>query len=159
MTFNLPEQIQSLSQLQTVKLELAEAEAAERRWDAKKRVGVKPAGTTADAISPELAALLKAWQATGQTSLSDLSERLNLLISHPIMVNVTLPTAAPPDFRKKVVNWFRAEIRPDLLVNFQVSPDLGGGLVIRTQNQVYDFSFRTRLIEAGQKIAGIVRRV
>lgn len=159
MKFELPVHIQSLAQLQAVQLELSDAAATVRRRAAKAKIGLAQDRPNSQA-SPELKALLAAWRQNGHPgSLTELRQQLDDLAKHPVVISLILPAVASIDFRTKLVAWLRTEIRPNLLVNFMVSSEIGGGLIIRTPSRVYDYSFRNLLIRAGSKIPEIVRRV
>lgn len=42
----------------------------------------------------------------------------------------------------KLIEWLRTEIHPRVLITVGVQPSIGGGCMVRTENKMFDFSFR-----------------
>lgn len=61
---------------------------------------------------------------------------------------VTLVVAAPPSrgLKRELVDWWRAETVREVMVEFEVNPDIAGGVVVRTASKLFDYSFRTKLL-------------
>ncbi len=74
-------------------------------------------------------------------------------------VTLVLAAQAKPSLKQELVNWLRANIHPDLLVNFRANPNIAGGVVIRTVNHVYDCSFRQALLAHPEKFTEVLTRV
>lgn len=74
---------------------------------------------------------------------------------------ITLVVAAPPSaqLKQELTGWLRANVRPKLLVNFHVDPEIAGGLVIRSTNHIFDDSFRSALIANQAKFTQVLDRV
>ncbi len=64
----------------------------------------------------------------------------------------------PPSLviKQQIVSWLRREIHPQVLCNFVVRSDLGGGAILRTKANQYDFSFRTQLIAKKHRIQELI---
>jgi hypothetical protein len=61
--------------------------------------------------------------------------------SAPIM-HVSFSVDPPGPYVQKIVNWFRQNIRGDVLVRVGLQPNIGAGCVVRTTNKSFDFSLR-----------------
>lgn len=61
--------------------------------------------------------------------------------SAPIM-HVSFSVDPPGPYVQKIVNWFRQNIRSDVLVRVGLQPNIGAGCVVRTTNKSFDFSLR-----------------
>jgi hypothetical protein len=89
---------------------------------------------------------------------------LEALLGH--LKGLRLPTAhvtlaALPNHaqRLQLVDWFRATAGPNVLISFVGDRNLGGGILVRTPNRVFDFSWKQKLIEGRSKLAEVVHRV
>lgn len=71
---------------------------------------------------------------------------------------VSLVLGNPPSLviKRQIVSWLRREIHPQILCNFVVRSDLGGGAILRTKANQYDFSCRTQLVEKKHRIQELV---
>lgn len=71
---------------------------------------------------------------------------------------VSLILGNPPSLviKQQIVSWLRREIHPQILCNFVVRSDLGGGAILRTKANQYDFSFRTQLLQKKHRIQELV---
>lgn len=74
---------------------------------------------------------------------------------------VTITLAAPPSagVKTELVAWFRDNVAPDTLINFQFNGSLLGGMVVRAGSHVYDWSFRRQLLAARGSFPEVLRRV
>lgn len=61
-------------------------------------------------------------------------------------ISLTLAATASHRMKRELVAWLRQNTSPEVMVEFLVSPDIGGGMVLRTTNKVFDFSFRSKLL-------------
>ena len=155
MKLELPPEITTPTELKTVRLELADYIGNQQHRAALTKVGTKPARSKP--VSAELAAVLKAWSAPAD--LDDLAGQLDQLIAHASTITLSLPAQASIEFRQRLIGWLRTEIKPNLLVNLTVNPEIGGGVIIRTTNHVYDLSFKSRLLASRKLIPELVHRV
>ncbi|MFZ1323781.1 MAG: hypothetical protein WAQ57_01310 [Candidatus Saccharimonadales bacterium] len=67
-------------------------------------------------------------------------------------VFMSFPSEASDDFIAKLLDWFRAEVHPYVLLNAGLQPELAAGCTLRTTNKFFDFSFRNRLERSKQKL-------
>ncbi len=74
-------------------------------------------------------------------------------------VSLTLAATAPHTMKRELVSWLRKNTSPEVMVEFLVSPDIGGGMIMRTTNKVFDWSFRTRLLKEPVRFTRVLERV
>lgn len=113
-------------------------------------------------LSPEAAAMLETLPKADRDQVAEieaLREALEQLAS--TAPAVTLVVAAPPSqaLKQELTGWLRTNVRPKLLVNFHVDPEIAGGVVIRSTNHIYDCSFRTGLMSHQQDFTKVLDRV
>ncbi len=110
--------------------------------------------------SDETVLVIEAWQNGEAPTIDSVHALLDHLKNmHLPEVHITL--AALPNYaqRKTLVDWFRNNTAPELLVSFVADRNLGGGLVVRTPNRVFNYSWSQELVAGRDKLAEIVRRV
>jgi hypothetical protein len=74
-------------------------------------------------------------------------------------VTLTLAAPTPHGLKKELVGWLRQNTSPEVMVEFLVNPDIGGGMTLRTTNKVFDFSFRTKLLTNSVRFTRILEHV
>lgn len=68
-----------------------------------------------------------------------------------------LLSASPSEYIKtEIIGWLRREIHPHTLCSFAARADLGGGIILRTSANQYDFSFKTKLLSHKHRIQELV---
>lgn len=72
------------------------------------------------------------------------------------IVLATLPTSSERD---ELVNWFRSNIQPNLLMHFIQNDDILAGCVVRTDSAVYDWSLQQALRTNVDRLAQELRHV
>ena len=113
-------------------------------------------------LSPEASALLATLPAAEReqtAAVEALREELEQLAATAAVV--TLVVAAPPSaaLKQELTGWLRTNVRPKLLVNFHVDPEIAGGIVIRGTNRLYDCSFRSALMAHQADFTKVLERV
>jgi F0F1-type ATP synthase delta subunit len=152
VALELPEAIYSPQILEMVIYELDQYNEWYQESKVKAKVGVKSEQTN---HSPETTLVIKTWQeANVGASLIELLaalRKLNLPVIH-----VTL--AALPNHlqRAQLVRWFQQLSTPRPLILFSADRTLGGGVIVRTPNHIYDWSFRQKLEEARGNLGKVV---
>ncbi|MDX1535334.1 MAG: F0F1 ATP synthase subunit delta [Candidatus Spechtbacterales bacterium] len=63
------------------------------------------------------------------------------------------------EIRTKITSWFRNNIHPRALISFRYDSLLVGGLVVRSRNKIFDFSFRNKLQNSKLKPVDILENV
>ncbi len=110
--------------------------------------------------SAETVLVIEAWLAGKPATLESLDALLEHL-RHLKLPEVHLMLAALPNRpqREALVSWFRTNVTPHLLVSFVADRNLGGGLVVRTPNRVFDYTWKQQLVAGRAKLAEILKRV
>jgi ATP synthase delta (OSCP) subunit len=160
MSYKLPVTVYTLDQMQLGAVELhayanrLHQQAATRHADAGQH---KPVS-----LSIESQALLDELPPKKQTdpeAIDALATELEEMVAHGPRVSLTLAGLASHHLREELVGWLRTNLKANLLVDFHVNPDIAGGLMVRTTNHVYDFSFRRHLLEDTARFTRIFDRV
>jgi hypothetical protein len=74
-----------------------------------------------------------------------LTDFLTDVYEHAPVVHISFATDPSSAFMQKVVQWFRQNIHPSVLVRIGLQPTIAAGCVVRTTNQYFDFSLRQHL--------------
>ncbi|HUC86933.1 MAG TPA: F0F1 ATP synthase subunit delta [Candidatus Saccharimonadales bacterium] len=149
MSFKLPTSIHSQDQLQFCAEELHAHAAVLRSKAATHHAAANPQGHPPDELSLDsqiLIELLVADKRADAAAIEALATELEAMLAHGARVTITLAALASRALRTELVEWMRMNLKANLLVDFHVNPDIAGGIVIRTTNRVYDFSFRHQLL-------------
>ncbi len=77
---------------------------------------------------------------------------LNRIKSKSPTVHMSFPSEAGDDFKAKLLDWFRTNIHPHILLNIGLQPELAAGCTVRTSNKFFDFSFRARFEKSKTKL-------
>jgi hypothetical protein len=75
------------------------------------------------------------------------------------IVSVTLAASPSRKLKTEIVEWFRTQIDPQMLIRFLVNPDIAGGMVVRTTSRIHDYSFRNRLLEKPDRFTKALENV
>ena len=149
MAFELPEAVYSPQLLEMVIYDLDQYNEWYRSTGVKKLVGVASEANEPN-HSQETLLVIAGWQKekkSEQASLIELADTLKKL-QLPI-VHVTLAALPNHTQRTLLVRWFQNLRTPSPLVLFSADRTLGGGVIVRTPNHIFDWSFRQKL-EAGK---------
>lgn len=155
----MPADIQTPEQLQAAIYEV------ERYADWLRETGVRrEVGATnlpdEPAMAPETLAAVKAWQARKKVTAESLAQLAAALRTYKApVVHLVLADIAPPALRQRLSAWIRANCHPSALVALSADSTIGGGVVIRTTNRLYDESFRQRLVANRDALAKAVSDV
>ncbi len=158
MAFNLPSDITTPQVFEAVQFELERLRDWLSNSAVKCKVGAKPVHEPS--CSPETKQLLDSWlgdKAPSVTQLTALIEELRKL--KPVTVHIVLAALPGDDLKQTLVDWFRTNCRPDVLVGFSADRTIGGGIIVRTPNRIFDYSFRERLAQGRANIPELVRNV
>jgi hypothetical protein len=157
----LPESLHSPEQLQACAFELEVVISWRRRQDIKKQSGFTGPVTPDFELGPAVAVLLGSREAVARMPLSDLEgvqSQIHRWLAQPV-THVTFAVVPPTSTKVEVVRWFRSRIMPTALVKFHVNGNIIGGMVVRTPNKIFDFSFRKQLLQRKSLIPEILKRV
>ena len=158
---NLPESIHTMQDLSSVQREIQEYSKWFAHDSIKRRTGTKHQHD-APLLSPAAEGLLDDW--TEKNTLTQ--KQIDLLVAelanyrHNSKI-ITITLAGPPttNVKKTLVLWCRKNISPNVLVNFDFNRTLLGGLVVRFDSQIYDWSFRRQIMTNQQNFPGVLRNV
>ncbi|HEX3081953.1 MAG TPA: hypothetical protein VHQ86_01745 [Candidatus Saccharimonadia bacterium] len=110
--------------------------------------------------SAETVVVIEAWLGGKPATVESLEALLEYLRSLKLpQVHVMLAALPNRAQRETLVNWFRTNVGPDLLLAFVADRNLGGGVVIRTPNRVFDYTWKQQLVAGRDKFAEILKRV
>jgi hypothetical protein len=156
--FQLPREIHSPELLESVKYEIEQYLAWYREAKVHQKVGIHP--ETEPTYSTETAKVIEAWFAAHKPSIGALEELIEYLhgLKLPV-VHVTLAALPNHAQRAQLVDWFRGLGGTNMMLSFVADRNIGGGIVVRTPNHMFDYSWRQRLVEGRTKMAEIITRV
>ncbi len=94
-----------------------------------------------------------------QIDLDNLIAELETVATQSPVARLTL--AAPPSsaLKKKLVDWCREHISAEILIDFQFSASILGGIVVQYGSHVHDWSFRRQILASRSKFAETLHRV
>jgi hypothetical protein len=158
VAFELPGAVYSSQLLESVTFDIEHYLDWYRDTKIKKKVGAKSAEEPTH--SAETVLVIESWLAGKPPTVESL-EALVKYLRELKLPEVHIMLAALPNRsqREALVDWFRANTTPHLLISFVADRNLGGGVVVRTPNRVFDFTWKQQLVASRDKLAGIVKRV
>lgn len=156
MEFKVPGDIQTPEQLQAAIYEVERYAEWLRETGVRHEVGATNLPDE-PGMATETLAVVKAWQARKKVTAESLSQLAAALRGyHPPVVHLVLADIAPPALRQRLSAWLRANCHPMALLAMSADSTIGGGVVIRTTNRLYDESFRHRLVAGRDALAKAV---
>jgi len=156
--FVLPAAVYSPQLLESVIYDLQVYVDWIRQNEIRARVGAN--SKDAPNHSDETVLVIEAWQKGKAPTIDSIHALLSHLKALKLPeVHITLAALPNHAQRRTLVEWFRNNTVPGLLVSFVADRNLGGGLVVRTPNHVFNYSWRQELVAGRDKLAEIVRRV
>lgn len=156
MSFSLPASVYTPQLVQTVVFDVETLRDYLSHAKVQRKVGAKPDLPPGHAVETET--VLKAWLDGKEPTITNLTELLTALNGLKLTtVHLTMAALPSDPQRLKLVEWFRSNCRPDLLVSFSADRTIGGGIIIRTPNRMFDLSFRQQLMAGQQKLPEIIR--
>jgi len=87
----------------------------------------------------------------------ELKRFLTRLKAKAPVVFMSFPSEASDDFIAKLLDWFRAEVHPYIILNVGLQPELAAGCTLRTTNKFFDFSFRNRFENSKKKLLAALK--
>lgn len=76
----------------------------------------------------------------------------NLRTSAPV-IHISFAAEPSAAFLKKIVEWLRLNIHPQILLRVGLQPSMAAGCIIRTPNKYFDFSMRRHFQDNLPKLA------
>lgn len=149
----LPDNLYSVDQV------LAVAEELHQYGRQLAQKGPKTGDQELSAEATGMLATLPAGERDEGSKIEELREGLEQVAASAAVI--TLVLAAPPSaqLKQELTKWLRTNVRPQLLVNFHVDPEIAGGIVIRSTNRIFDNSFRSALMANQAQFTQVLGRV
>jgi len=113
-------------------------------------------------MSPHALEILKqaaGGQPVSQPLLDDILTTLTKLEGSAPKVTITLAALPSNKLKQTLGNWFREHTDPETLVDFKFNATILGGMVVQYKSRVYDWSFRSKIVDARSKFPEILRHV
>ena len=162
MKVKLPKTVASPQELSALILEIKEY----AKWYAHEAIKLRFATSKATNNGPVLSAgaseMIRTWfgnKEPNRLGFDGLIKTLEQYAKSSQLVTVTLAAPAPNSLKATLVEWFRNNVSPDILVSFQINSTLLGGMVVRLGSRVFDWSFRRQIIDAKDTFPEVLRRV
>ncbi|HEX5744232.1 MAG TPA: F0F1 ATP synthase subunit delta [Candidatus Saccharimonadales bacterium] len=155
MKLSLPDDVSSLQDLKAVTAEIREYARWQTHASIKKRAGGGRAAGPPE-ISPAARAAVRGWAG------DDLDKLIEALEDHADKVprlTITLAAPAPGSLKKTLTAWCRKNVEPGVMVDFRFDSTLLGGMVVRWRSRIFDWSFRSRILEESGRFPEVLRRV
>jgi hypothetical protein len=157
-TFQLPVAIYSPQSLETVTYEAEKYLEWAREALVHQKVGA--ASVPEPNFSAETVMVVESWLGGNKPTISSLEELVECLKNlQPPVIHVTLAALPSRPQRVQLIDWFRANISSAALVSFVADRSLGGGVIVRTPNHLYDYSWRAQLLAGRGRLAEIIHNV
>jgi hypothetical protein len=153
MKLKLPRSLYSVDQALAV---------AEELHQYSRGLGQRGHGKASPPLSREATALLQelpAAQRDQAAAVESLREELERLAAQAAVVTLVVAASPSAALKQELTEWLRTNVRPILLVNFHVNPEIAGGMVIRSTNRIYDCSFRAALMAHPERFTKVLDRV
>ena len=153
----LPPDVYSPDQLGIVLWELGDVTAKLRDAETRAAVTQQPHDHTEIHTS---ALLLNVLQTAGvsardRQAMEQLTQEIQTIREKAPTAHMMLAALPNRAMKRLIVEWFRRELHPQLLLTFAARGDIGGGFILRAGSKQYDFSFRARILENKQRLVEI----
>lgn len=80
-----------------------------------------------------------------QDDRSQLLDTITQIDKHAPVMHLSFATSPADEFLHKLVEWFREQIHPHVLLQVGIQPSIAGGCTLRTPSKYFDFSLRQYL--------------
>ncbi len=116
-----------------------------------------------DIKQPKISQLLDNLIELNMLDLTDQNDRDNLRsfiedikTSAPV-IHASFSVDPSVSFLEKIISYLRKEINQRLLLTIGLQPNIGAGLLLRTQNKYFDFSLKDRLFDASNDLIKLIK--
>lgn len=158
---SLPSSISSPSDVMALILEIR----AYEQWYGQ-YANAQRAGSRYQTPQPELSdvagEVIRGWAAAAPLTsarIEELITNLERIRTHAPSMTITLASSATTEVKRTLVAWCRAHIHEDILVTFRFNATILGGMVLRYGSHIYDWSFRTQIMNGRQRFPEVLARV
>ena len=161
MKLNLQDSVYSPQDLKAIILEVRKYAHWAAQYGVKMRVS-NDNTSQPPAISLPATKIIKDWaeeKPLNQKSIDELLKTLEAAEVSSPKITITLAAAPTSSLKVTLVKWFREHVDPNILVDFHFNSTLLGGMVVRYNSHVYDWSFRRQILAAREHFPEVLRRV
>jgi hypothetical protein len=157
----LPASIASPQDLKAAILEIHQYASWFAHTSVKKNLSVAADKEPAPMSPPALEILKQSLgkEPPSQESLDKIVEDLEAFAEAAPTMAITLAGMPTAGLKKTLVAWCRQNIDGNMLVNFDFNSGLLGGLVLRYDSHVYDWSFRRQILASRERFPEVLRHV
>lgn len=162
MKVKLPKTVASPQDLSALTLEVKEYAKWYAHEAIKNRFGSHKPSSNTPVLSAGASEIIRSWfgnKEPNRLGFDGLIRTLEQYGKSSQLVTITLAAPAPNSLKATLVEWFRANVSPDVLVSFQINSTLLGGMVVRSGSRVFDWSFRRQIIDGKTAFPEVLRRV
>lgn len=158
-TARLPLDLYSPEQLSAVIIELREYSSALR--DMQVRAKMAKSEITPPHTSALLLGVIHSTEAnaTDMTAIEKLLHQLEAIRDKAPTAHIMMAALPNRDLKRKLIEWFRTQIHPYMLLTFATRTDIGGGIIMQAGSHIYDYSFRQQLLNNKHRISEIYNSV
>ncbi len=86
----------------------------------------------------------------------DLSDALKKLIKQAPSLHISFAAEPSPKAFETILNWFRENIHPNVLLSIGLQPNIAAGCILRTPNKIFDLSVTARLKDQEGYLAKLI---
>ncbi len=162
MKLKLPKSVASPQDLSALILEIKEYAKWYAHESIKMRFNAAKSSQNTPVLSAGASELIRTWfgnKEPNRLGFDGLIKTLEQYAKNSQLVTITLAAPAPNSLKATLVEWFRTNVSPDVLVSFQINSTLLGGMVVRLGSRVFDWSFRRQILDAKANFPEVLRRV
>lgn len=100
---------------------------------------------------PRLTRVLESLTRENKVNLLEAKERqalttaLDKLLKNAPLLHISFASEPPPRFLSQILEWLRANVHPQTLLQVGLQPTIAAGCVLRTPNKIIDMSLRSYL--------------
>ena len=94
-----------------------------------------------------------------KTAVAELVHRLGEVYTAAPRVSVTLAAPVDPVVKKQLTMWFRQNCSPLTLISFGFNRAMLGGVLVRAGSRIYDWSYRSKLLDSQVNFSEVLERV
>lgn len=161
MKIKLPKTVASPQDLSALILEVNEYAKWHAHESIKQRFS-RQTSTNQPVLSSGASELIRTWfnnKEPTRIGFDALRKALEQSTKSSSLVTITLAAPAPNSLKATLVEWFRDNVSPDIMVSFQINSTILGGMVVRYGSRVFDWSFRRQILDASAKFPEVLKSV
>ena len=159
MKLTLPSTVASPQDLSDTILDIREYSKWYSHNAIKKTSSNKSDGPNISSTAKELLRQYAQDHDLNSSGISNLISELEDFKSSAPVISVTLATAPTGDLKRDIVEWSRSNLNPNTLVKFQFNATILGGIVVKCGSRIFDWSFRSKIMDSRNKYPEILRNV